>query len=380
MVILYSLLIGLFSFYSYALVDPNMTLVNHPLWTTFRNNMVTLGYYNRPLSWIFYLFLIIALYLAHFWLVKNYQKINVLKLALVIAIISLFSYPFLSHDFFNYLFDARIVTFYHQNPYFHKALDYPADHWLRFMHWTHRTYPYGPLWIVLTLAPSFLALGKFLLNFIFFKLMFAFFYVAATLYLGRLNKKWAVFFATSPLVIVEGLVNSHNDLIAVGFAMVGTFYLFNQADKFPFSLKKFLDTEQKVALFGRLHFLLSGLIKYTTLPILLLQKPSGKSQTTRLNILALIGTLILIGYISYSAEIQPWYFLNLLIFLPYFPRLITKLNIFFAGLLFSYYPYIYLGGWDTVDKIVIKHNIILTFGVINMLYLLMTLPRDRIFK
>ena len=375
MLLFYPIIIAILSIYSFVLVDPNITLINHPFWTLFRNNMVNIGYHNRSLSWIAYLLLIIALYVGHYWLVKNYQKINLLKLTWIIAVVALFSYPFLSHDFFNYLFDARIVTFYHQNPYFYRALDFPADPWLRFMHWTHRTYPYGPLWIVLTLIPSFIAAGKFLINFIFFKMMFAFFYLSSIYYLKKLNGKCADFFATSPLVIVEGLVNNHNDLIAISFAIFGIYMLYRGLHRgsrlAPRSLGEVGMDSPGVAnnpLLGRFFILLSAGIKYTTLPTILLQKPSSKSVSKRLNLIALIGTLLLIGYISYTVEIQPWYFLNLLIFLPYFENLIYSLNIFFVGLLVSYYPYIYLGGWDTVDKLVLKHQIIIGFGVINFLW------------
>jgi len=86
--------------------------------------------------------------------IRNFKRYNPLLISILIGVGLLFSYPFLSHDLFNYLFDAKIVTFYHQNPYILKALDFPSDPWLRFMHWTHRTYPYGPSFLFLTLVPS----------------------------------------------------------------------------------------------------------------------------------------------------------------------------------------------------------------------------------
>ena len=88
------------------------------------------------------------------------------------------------------------------------------------------------------------------------------------------------------------------------------------------------------------------------------------------NIGILVLTFALIGYVCITGEIQPWYFLNLFVFLPLFEDFIGKLEIFFAGLLFSYYPYIFLGGWDTKAKVSDKHIIISAFLLFEVIYLL----------
>ena len=356
--LLYTIILFSFSIYSYALIDPNLTLINNSTWVTFRNVMVNLGYYHRDTSWSVYLGLVIFLFVFHFIFMKYSAKYNALKIALLISIFLLFSYPFLSHDFFNYIFDAKIITVYHQNPYIHKALDYPADHWIRFMQWTHRTYPYGPTWLLITLIPSFLSFGKFILNFILFKLMFTFFYLMAVYYLNKMNKKWALFFATNPLIIIEGLISSHNDLVAVSIAIVGIYYLLQN--------KKYG---------SRLLLLLSGGIKYITLPFLFLHKSdSGQARMTSFwgpkghqNLLVFISLVSLLLYLTFSSEIQPWYFLALFALLPYYEKIILKLNILCAGLLLSYYPYIRLGGWDSANKVYLKHEIIAFFLLCSLL-------------
>ncbi len=344
----YFFLILIFIFYSYFLIDPNFTLFNHPLWTGFRNFVVNIGYYQRELSWWIYFILVLLLFFFHFLLIKNYKKINLRIIVLLLGLLTLFSYPFLSHDFFNYLFDARIFTYYGKNPYLYKALDFPSDPWLRFMHWTHRTYPYGPVFLFISFLPSFFSFGKFILNFFLFKLLWIIFFAFSIYFLTKLKKKWALFFATHPLIIVEGLINAHNDFIALSLAAFGIY---------------FLTREKKI--FSRVLFLLSVGIKYLTLPLLFLSKINQK-----MNFLIFALLIIAILTISFLGEIQPWYFLALLAFLPIFPRLIEKLNIFFAGLLFSYYPYIRLGGWDSIEKINLKHQIILIGFLLNIFYLI----------
>jgi len=289
----------------------------------------------------------VALFLFYFYFVKQVKKYHPLILALLIGGILLLSYPFLSHDFFNYLFDAKIVTYYFKNPYFTKALDFPNDPWIRFMHWTHRTYPYGPFFLLITLVPSFLSTGKLALSFLFFKGTWFIFYLLSVYLLNKMNKKWAMIFATHPLIIIEGLVNCHNDLIGLCLAVIGTYFLLKNKN-----------------LQGRIILILSAGIKYMTFPLVFLIKHDKK----RLNYLIFIMVIAMIVYLTIFGEVQPWYFLTLFAFLPYFEKFISRLEIFFAGLLLSYYPYIRLGGWDSLEKLQLKHIIILGFFIINAVY------------
>jgi hypothetical protein len=245
------------------------------------------------------------------------------------------------------MFDAKISTFYHKNPYFFKALDFPNDPWLIFMHWTHRTYPYGPIFLPLTLIPSFLSFGKLILNFLFFKIFFFLFYLFGVHYLLKMNKKHAVFFATSPLILIEGLVNSHNDIVALTLTLIGIYYLL------------------KNNILSRIFLLASGGIKYITFPFVFL----FRKRNAFLNKVILASIFLILLYTPFFIEIQPWYFLVLFALLPFYEKLVYSLNIFFAGLLFSYYPYIALGDWRTKGNIEIKHWIIFIFFIVNLIYL-----------
>lgn len=345
MVYLYGILLLSLSLYSYASMDPNFTLVNSPYWTSFRETMVTFGYYHRGISWLLYLIAILLLFGFHFYFVKYHTKVRLIYIVIAVGVGLFFSYPFLSHDFFNYLFDAKIVTVYHQNPYLYKALDFPQDEWLRFMHWTHRTYPYGPVFLLLSLIPSSLGAGKLILNFFFFKLLYLFFFIIAIYSIQKMNKKWAIFFATQPLILIEGLVSLHNDFIALCLGVIGIYYL-----------------HEKKNLFGRILLILSGGIKYITIPFIF-----WLHKIRSINYAVIASIVIILGYLSFFYEVQPWYFLALFILLPWYERFLFQMHIFFAGLLFSYYPYIRLGGWDSFDKINLKHTIIVIFLIANIL-------------
>ncbi|MFA9289094.1 MAG: hypothetical protein ACEQSA_04400 [Weeksellaceae bacterium] len=345
--IIYGLVLVCFSIYSYALIDPNLTLVSHPLWQQLREPLIQLGYHQRATSTQIYLILLVALFAIHLWLVHKKKNINPIHISILVACIAVFAYPFVSHDLFNYIFDAKILTVYGDNPYMQKALDYPLDEWTRFMHWTHRPYPYGPTFLPFTLIPSYLSFNTFILNFGFFKIAWGLMYLVSVYLLSKLHKRSALMFATHPLVILEGLMNSHNDLIAVAFGIIGIWFLF-----------------QKNQIAARIWFLISGGIKYLTLPLIVLQQ----KKDHWLNVVSLAGHITLLIYLS-TLEIQPWYFLVLFMFLPFYPRLIDCIQIFLISLLLSYYPYIMLGGWDTPDKVILKHQIIWVGFILNVVYL-----------
>lgn len=360
---LYFILILVLSIYSYALVDPNITFFNHPFWTSFRNIMVEFGYNRRQDSWLVYLSIIILLFVFNYVFVIKYKKLvfSPFKIALIVGLILVFSYPFLSHDFFSYIFYTRIWTLYNRNPYLYTAGDFYLDPWLRFTQWTGNNYPYGPIFLLITAVPSFLGFAKFAPTFFLFKITTIAFYLLAVKLLEKSNKKWAIMFATNPLIIIEGLVNGHNDLIGISLAIIGLYYLFKK--------KKVLST---------LFIVLSIGIKYLTFPFLLILAKFKNNKF--LVLLSIIGIII---FWTIKSEIQPWYFIILFGLLPFYEDLVFHLNIFFFGLLVSYYPYVRYGGWDKIigwstdEKVILKHQIIFLFLLLDIVYFLI---KKKIFR
>ncbi|MCX6731217.1 MAG: hypothetical protein NTZ55_05195 [Candidatus Roizmanbacteria bacterium] len=357
-VALYGILLVLFGIYSYWLIDPNITFFQNNYWVMFRDWAVYLGYYRRDISWIAYLCLLILLFIFHFVFLKKFKQYSAIRIAGIIAIIGCISYPFVSHDLFNYLFDARILTHYGLNPYTHTALDFQKDLWTRFMHWTHRTYPYGPTFLPLTLIPSYLGLGKFSLTFFFYKLMNGVLYFLAVFFLNKKNRREALLFATHPLIIIEGLINGHNDMIAVSIGLIGIYFL-----------------GKKHNIWSRILLGISAGIKYVTLPVLFLH---SKLQITRYMKLLFCMQVGLVLYLCYKMEIQPWYFLSLFVFIPFFPKFLEELSILFFGLLLSYYPFIRFGDW-TAKTVALKREIVFVSLFIQGIFLLISYLRNRKF-
>ena len=346
------IILGLF-FYSYTQVDLSLTLSQASIWQTIQKSFQQIGYFNRPLSAVLFLVIISLMFSYYIYFLylaykKRINKKDISIIVLLTGVLLTFSYNAFSYDLFNYIFDAKIITFYRENPYFHKALDFPGDPMLSFMHWTHRYYPYGPFWLVLTTPLSFLGLNIFLLTFFLFKALATAFYLGSVYLIYKTLQKTrpqyavfgAVLFALNPLIIIESLVSAHNDIAMVFFALFGT-YLFVIKRK----------------ILGILFVASSALIKIPTavllLPMVLNTLPYKKFYLSQDNFFLSIVILGL-GGIAYSLtqiEIQPWYFLWIFPFIcllkpnKYIIAASVGLSL---GLLLRYLPFLYFGTWDGV--------------------------------
>ena len=133
-------------FYSFTQVDLSLTLINDSFFQQVEKTFQYIGYFQRPLSTMTYSFVVVFLFISYIFLIRLVREElikwkTVKRLMIFTACLLVFSYTAFSYDIFNYIFDAKIITHYHENPYIHKALDYPGDPMLSFMHWTHRVYP-----------------------------------------------------------------------------------------------------------------------------------------------------------------------------------------------------------------------------------------------
>ena len=324
MLVLYAIVLAIFSVYSYVLVEPGFEPFQNPALTALQHAITNFGHTQRSASVLMYLLLISALLFFHLWFVKRAKSINLKSIVIVAGVILFFSYPFLSRDIFNYMFYAKIVTFYHQNPYAMNPLSFPSDPSLKYVVVPHILFPYGPTYLAVSLIPSLLSGGNMIASYFLFKLLSIGTYATGAYILGKWKKEWGVFFATSPIILVEGVINAHNDLFTLTVALWGIYFLFHK----------------KEAL-GRVFLLLAGFIKFFGLPLSII----GRTHKSVGTILALGLTIGMLFVIAASHGIFPWYFLVLFAFIPYWFDVIKKYQFFYFGLLLSYVFYIETGEW-----------------------------------
>jgi len=345
------IVISLF-FYSFTQIDLGLTLTRVSFWQIIQRKFQSIGYFHRSLSTAFYLLILLALFAFYLWILKlaREKKLSfsqIWQLVLVAAFTLWFAYNAFSYDLFNYIFDAKIVTFYHRNPYRCKALDFPDDPMLGFMHWTHRLYPYGPLWLLVSLPLSFFGFQKLVLTMILFKGIAVLSYLGTVFLIDKIlvktnnkNRLLGVsFFAFNPLVMIESLVSAHNDILMMFLAVSAIWFLLRKKRFFAW-----------LALFFSIGIKFATILLLPTfllVSFLQLRKKTINWQKIWLFSLALMIIALLLAI--KRTEFQPWYFLYPLPFVSLLPekKWLSWLAISLSlGLLLRYAPFLYLGNWD----------------------------------
>ncbi len=338
--------------YSFTQVDLSLTLSRLSIYQTTGKLFQYIGYFQRPLSAQLYIVILLLLFGFYFFFLAVAKRNLISKKQLWGVIIATsailtFSYNAFSYDLFNYIFDAKIITHYGQNPFLHKALDFPGDPMLSFMRWTHRVYPYGPTWLGLTVPLSFIGMNIFLPTFFLFKMLMSACFVATAYFIGRILEKTSpknellgvAFFALNPLVIIESLVSAHNDIVMLMLAVAALYFFLSSK-----YIRAFI-----------LLFLSIG-VKFATvfiLPILILElilrrfKKKITAQFLIISICTVMSVAVVVA--SVRTNFQPWYLLYVLPFAAllsdkYYIKLpIVVLS--FSSLLL-YVPFLQEGNWN----------------------------------
>lgn len=334
--------------YSYSQIDLNLTLSSNAFYQKIQQQLITLGYFQRPFSTAIYLTLLLVLFSLQMFFIRQarlgkLKALTVGKLAVASAAILIFAYPAFSHDIFNYMFDARLLVTHRVNPWEFTALDFPQDLWTRFMRWTHRTYPYGPLWLFVTTPFYILGAGKFTLTLFWFKFLGAASYLASVWFIKKILKRTSpknvaagmVLFALNPLILIESLVSAHIDIV--------------MAALFLFAM--YLVVVKKKRLAGWIALLVSAAMKFVTIAAIPVwvwwrgERQRFEKATIGMLLLLLLATGIAIVF----REPLPWYFITPLAVGALLPQ--RKVFVVFGvalsmGMLLRYAPYLLRGDYS----------------------------------
>ncbi len=397
---LYATVLLIYSICSYALTAPNLVLTTLPAFWSFQTWMWQTFFDNRMLltSLFGMLFFVISI---SYWLstrkATHPPKVPLAWWGIVIVAL-LLSTNALSYDIYNYIFNAKMVVMYHANPHVHVALEYSHDLWTRFMHNTHTPAPYGYGWTFLSLIPYVLGLGKFLLTWLNFKLFsfigwlfLAWLYTKPTLKLNQPLKWWVLL---NPLLLIEVIGNSHNDLWMMWPAILSLLVISRQ-----------LSLPKKQWRWGTSMLLLafSVSIKYASLavmPVWLILWGSDFNTASNLTWFKKIrdltqtywplfcSVLLFLPLLTpRSQQFHPWYLSWVLVWLPLFQTKTNKdkltqfINTFQAwwqkgilvlsiSSLFRYLPYLWSG--EYTSQVLFQQKIItwvpfVLFGIYQML-------------
>jgi len=327
--IIFILLWLLLVLYSFTRQDLNLTWYNQ-----LTTPLQTLGWYQRPLVTLIFIFLSLLFFSCYLYCLRKHSTPgwNVLFL---IAFMGIFAYPMFSYDLFNYLFNAKMILIYHANPYLQTAIEFSPDPSLRFMQNVHTPAPYAYGWTMASLLPGLVWFsGKFTLAFWAMKVFIAGFWLGQLWILKKLVTKlfpvepWRFWlFALNPLVLVETLINGHNDVVMMFLALLAYMFWLNYA-----KLKAFI------------FLLLSASIKYATVVLL----PTFHLRGGKLDIPACSSLALLAVMFTRPDQLHSWYLIWAFSFavLAKPKWLVSLFTALTFGALLRYTPYIYFGHWD----------------------------------
>jgi len=223
--------------------------------------------------------------------------------AIMLGLIALIVPPLFSTDPFSYAMYARFETIYHANPYLSTAQSVaPGDALIPYLYWRDIPSPYGPLW---TLISQAIALGgdtsplELILRFKVVALAFT--TLDGWMIYTFVRQRWPeqagwyyLAFAWNPMVLVEGVVIGHNDVLILA-VMLGSALLLARS-------RPMLTIAGLVA---------SALIKYSTLPVvglsglrLLLRTPVRARWWLAIRLAAVTLVLAVCAFIPYWAGYQ----------------------------------------------------------------------------
>ncbi|MEX0895356.1 MAG: hypothetical protein WDZ94_00275, partial [Patescibacteria group bacterium] len=226
---IYFFILVAFAFFSFIFTDPNLVLSQWQPYWQFQTWVWQVLLPNKTLIIWMYLSLIIGLFICYGKLIVELRKHKKRTIVwwkhgciyLLLLVPLLFSYNAFSHDVFNYMFNAKMVVQYGENPHTSVALSYPEDEWTRFMHNTHTPAPYGYSWTAVSLLPFLAGQNIFIVTWLLFRLfavMSIFLLYFSLQFLSeqisgrkRYLHEMALLLA-NPLLILEIVSNSHNDL------------------------------------------------------------------------------------------------------------------------------------------------------------------------
>ena len=354
---------AILSFYSYAFVDRNLILSAHPLFWSFQEWIWRIGFEQRQLATVAIGILLGSTFLSYWVALKKLNQ-RLKRWYFAGAVFALtFAYPLFSHDMFNYIFNARMVIQYQENPHVTTALEFPEDDWTRFMHNTHTSAPYGYGWTALSLPQYIVGFEKFLPTYLAFKLFASGAFVLMVYVLGRLltalklNKNLVWLVALHPLLLIELVGNAHNDGAMMSLALLSILLI-----------------SQHKNIRALLILLVSISIKYVTVllfPLLILwkriqSKPALYDRWPDVISLGLLLPLL----IPRSQWFHPWYLSWALVFYPLVKSKILRAVL--VGLsvsaMFRYLPLFWIG--EFTSEVVMTQILITWFcgGILALIW------------
>lgn len=179
------------------------------------------------------------MFIIYLKLIKESEKFkslkNIILSAFFVALSFLICLPNTSQDLFYYMGSGRVLSSYGENPYYKTVDDLelknPNDEILKASGvWSNTTVVYGPIWVIITVILNKFSLDSITLLMYIFKIANLIVHLGICYILYKLTKrkKVVIAYAFNPLILLEFMVNAHNDIYMCFFIMLGIYFIKNK--------------------------------------------------------------------------------------------------------------------------------------------------------
>ena len=200
---------------------------------------------------IIYIIIITALILMYFLIIKKRKELfkdikSVMVFILIISSIFIFTVPMFSSDVFYYLGIGRLNSSYGQNPYYISMKEYVDQNSNLDLnldtvmlqgynsYWSKTTVVYGPIWTIICSVVAKLSLGNIDFGLLVFKIINLTIHMINCWFLYKISKKkiFTLLYGINPFILLEGIVNVHNDIFVVLFLLIALYFLIKKKKMF----------------------------------------------------------------------------------------------------------------------------------------------------
>ncbi len=205
--------------------------------------------------------LLFLIYTVNYCLSKRYKeipfsvKISIILAFTVTSILNILTHPIGGSDVFNYIINCKVSYYHHLNPYTHSFEPFGGEHLAKYLKVINKPLGFGPAWIILSYVPSMFMDFTSIVSMILWYKVYNCLFLAGTAILiyhyQDSDRKWIslYLFLMNPLILFEGLVNGHNDIMMTFFLIFAIFKL------------------RQNSIYSLPLLTLSALIKFFTLPL-----------------------------------------------------------------------------------------------------------------
>lgn len=191
---------------------------------------------------ILFLGLFIGIVCVYLKILKHHEKLfksnkELITFILIVVCLFFIMLPLTSTDVFYYIGTGWSEAHYDINPYYTSVDELMAnkqeaanDGMLLKMKgiWSNQTIVYGPIWPLICRILSGLSMENLSLALYIYKFFNVIIHLINTYLIYKIcknKKKFALMYALNPLVLFEGVVNVHNEIVVLFFILLGIYFL-----------------------------------------------------------------------------------------------------------------------------------------------------------